>query len=56
MTTPSAPSNPELTGRLDKHDDTEKLSRRGLDRAFFTYTYDFALVPVASRKGAGDGS
>jgi protocatechuate 3,4-dioxygenase beta subunit len=47
---------PELTGRLEKHDDPEELSRRGLDRPFFTYTYDFALVPSATREGAGDGS
>jgi protocatechuate 3,4-dioxygenase beta subunit len=46
----------ELTGRLEKHDDPEQLSRRGLDRPFFTYAYDFALVPSASRKGAGFGS
>jgi catechol 1,2-dioxygenase len=47
---------PELTGRLEKHDDPEQLSRRGLDRPFFTYVYDFALVPAAPREGAGDGS
>jgi protocatechuate 3,4-dioxygenase beta subunit len=47
---------PELTGRLEQHDDPEELSRRGLDRPFFTYAYDFALVPSASREGAGDGS
>ena len=46
----------ELTGRLEKHDDPEQLSRRGLDRPFFTYAYDFALVPATSEKGAGDGS
>jgi catechol 1,2-dioxygenase len=48
--------DPELTGRLEKHDDPEQLSRRGLDRPFFTYAYDFALVPAASKEGAGDGS
>jgi protocatechuate 3,4-dioxygenase beta subunit len=46
---------PELTGRLEKHDDPEQLSRRGLDQPFFTFAYDFALIPVASREGAGDG-
>jgi hypothetical protein len=47
---------PELTGRLEKHDDPEELHRRGLDRPFFTYAYDFMLVPSTSRGGAGDGS
>jgi protocatechuate 3,4-dioxygenase beta subunit len=47
---------PELTGRLEKHDDPGQLGRRGLDRPFFTYAYDFALVPAASKEGAGDGS
>jgi catechol 1,2-dioxygenase len=46
---------PELTGRLEKHDDPEQLSRRGLDRPFFTYAYDFALVPATSKEGAEDG-
>jgi protocatechuate 3,4-dioxygenase beta subunit len=47
---------PELTGRLEKHDDLEQLSRRGVDRPFFTYAYDFALIPATSKEGAGDGS
>jgi catechol 1,2-dioxygenase len=46
----------ELVGRLEKHDDPEEVSRRGLDRPFFTYAYDFALVPAVSTSGAGDGS
>jgi protocatechuate 3,4-dioxygenase beta subunit len=46
---------PELTGRLEQHDDPGQLSRRGLDRPFFTYAYDFALVPATSKEGAGDG-
>ena len=46
----------ELTGRLEKHDDPDQLSRRGLDRPFFTYAYDFALVLATSEEGAGDGS
>ena len=46
---------PELTGRLERHDDPEQLGRRGLDRPFFTYAYDFALVPAARKEGAGDG-
>jgi protocatechuate 3,4-dioxygenase beta subunit len=46
----------ELTGRLEKHDDAEELHRRGLDRPFFTYAYDFMLVPSTSRGGAGDGT
>jgi protocatechuate 3,4-dioxygenase beta subunit len=47
---------PELTGRLEKHDEPGQLARRGLDRPFFTYAYDFALVPAATKEGAGDGS
>ena len=46
---------PELTGRLEKHDDPEQPGRLGLDRPFFTYAYDFALVPDTSKEGAGDG-
>jgi hypothetical protein len=33
---------PELTGRLEKNDDLEQLSRRGVDRPFFT-------MPTTSR-------
>jgi hypothetical protein len=47
---------PELTGRLEKHDDLGQLSRRGVDRPFFTYAYDFAPIPATSKEGAGDGS
>jgi protocatechuate 3,4-dioxygenase beta subunit len=45
----------ELTGRLEQHDDPAELARRGVERPFFTYAYDFALIPAASREGAGDG-
>jgi hypothetical protein len=30
--------------------------RRGVDRLFFTYADDVALIPATSKEGAGDGS
>jgi catechol 1,2-dioxygenase len=39
---------PELIGRLDKHDDPDELRRRGLDRPFFSYAWDFTLLPRRS--------
>jgi protocatechuate 3,4-dioxygenase beta subunit len=37
---------PELVGRLDKHDDPDELRRRGLEAPFYTYTWDFTLLPA----------
>jgi protocatechuate 3,4-dioxygenase beta subunit len=45
-----------LIGRLERHADLDELRGQNLDRPFFTYEYDFALLPADPRRDVAPSS